>query len=96
MKRSQKRKATIDNNNRPATKSDIDELAQITANNFDRIDNRMSSYEQDVDKIRQDLKHIRGSQEAMLVVLEENNQLLKEVRRLPDRIGRLERSVFRR
>ncbi len=47
---------------------------------------------------KEDLKQLatKNSVAAVLAVVEENNQLLKEIRRLPERVDRLERSVFRR
>ena len=50
----------------------------------------------DVATLKKGQAGLKQSQQAILGILDENNQLLKEIRRLPERVERLERSVFRR
>lgn len=45
---------------------------------------------------KDDIRRLEAISQSLLVVLDENNQILKEVRRLPERVTRLERYVFRR
>lgn len=139
----QKRKIFPENEQSPATKGDIDELAQITAKNFTHLEGRIAHIEETmvtkedledfatkadlenfatkddlknfatkndlnqlgehVDKLDEDVHDLSNvvdridrTQKTILEVLDENNQLLKGIRRLPERVARLERYVFHR
>jgi len=80
---------------------DVDKLAIATESTFARVERKISTIEKnmttkdDLAKLDNKVEIITSSQRAMLTILDENNQLLKEVRRLPERVARLERSVFR-
>ena len=77
---------------KPATKRDVeravDELAQATNNAFEQTYARMDRHEAKTDRLENGMK-------AILAVVQENNQLLKELRTLPERVSRLERATFR-
>lgn len=103
-------RATFNNNSQYATTSDIEELAAITAKQFsivdarfkivderfNKVDERFNKVDERLDKVDGRLGRLEHGQEAVLNILNENNQLLKELRGLPQRVERLERSVFRR
>lgn len=82
---------------------DVDKLAIATKNTFDRIEKKMATKDDlkafatkdDLKALDKKVDRMTRGQKAMLGILEENNQLLKETRRLPERVARLERSVFR-
>lgn len=80
---------------------DVDKLAIATKNTFDRVEGKIATIEKnmatkdDLAKLDNKVDGIANGQKAMLGILDENNQLLKEIRRLPERVARLKRSVFR-
>lgn len=87
----------------PATKGfvreSIDELAQVVHRGFEEQAKVMATKDelQEVkDELKGDIAGLASGMKAMMAILEENNQLLNELRRLPERVERLERSVFRR
>ena len=95
-------------NNDPATKSfvrdAIDDLASAVKAGFDHtatrddlttLDDKVTTLDGKFTKLDAKVNRLERGQKAMLGILDENNQLLKEIRRLPERVARLERSVFR-
>jgi len=105
MKKTRKKNqlAAFSNNSQHATTNDIEELAAITAKQFNVVDERFNKVDERLKKIDKRFNKVDGhlgrlerGQEAVLNVLNENNQLLREIRHLPQRVERLERSVFRR
>lgn len=79
----------------------VNNLAIATKNTFDRIEEKMATkdgltkLDKKVDKLDKKFFRLERGQKAMLGILDKNNQLLKEIRRLPERVARLEQSVFR-
>lgn len=119
MKKTRKKNqlAAYSNNSQHATTNDIEELAAITAKQFNVVDDRFNKVDDRFNKVDERFKKIdkrfnkvddrldqvdgrlgrlEHGQEAVLNILNENNQLLKELRGLPQRVERLERTVFRR
>jgi len=82
-----------------ATKEDVSDLKKdITGLKKDTtgLKKDVASLKRGQQSLTKDVVSLKQGQEAMLGILDENNQLLKEIRRLPERVERLERSVFRR
>lgn len=87
----------------PATKADVrgvqedvDKLAQATAKTFQRVEANIAELKSDVNGVKADVQSLKSGQAAILSVVQGIDQQLKEHRRLPERVERLERSVFRR
>lgn len=87
-------KAFIQTEKKMATKDDLKQLA--TKDDVSDLKENAASLKQGQQSLKKDVTSLKQGQEAMLGILDENNQLLKEIRRLPERVERLERSVFRR
>lgn len=94
--------------NQPATKQDvenaIDELAQATEKGFQhmatkkdvaRLEGKTDRLETKSDRLEAKVDRLTRGVEALLESSEANTQMLKEHRDLPDRVSRLERTVFR-
>ena len=90
------------NGNKPATQHDL----SLTSGQLQQQINELKKGQSDLKKGQNDLKkgqkdlvsksgRLERSVKAILNVVQENNILLKEIRRLPERVARLERSVFR-
>jgi chromosome segregation ATPase len=74
----------------------VEQQLDSTQDRLDSVDERLSRVDQRLNGVDERLERLERGQEAMLGILNENNQLLGEIRRLPQRVERLERSVFRR
>jgi septal ring factor EnvC (AmiA/AmiB activator) len=91
------------NNDPPATQADLSLLAGEMTRRFDDA-------QHDVAQVRDEVKHIRQSvetvntrihrleqgQQTLLEVVQSIDERLKQSRRLPERVARLERTVFPR
>lgn len=89
----------------------IDDLASAVKAGFDQtatrddlatlddkvttLDDKVTTLDGKFTKLDEKVNRLERGQKAMLGILDENNQLLKEIHRLPERVARLERSVFR-
>lgn len=87
--------------NQPATKQDvenaIDELAQATEKGFQHMATKkdVARLEGKTDRLETKVDRLTRGVEALLESSEANTQMLKEHRDLPNRVSRLERTVFR-
>ena len=81
----------------PATKGDVraavNELAQATNN---AITTELKPIRSDIAELKAGQGRLERSQQAILDVVQSIDQQLREHKTHPDRIARLERSVFRR
>lgn len=82
----QKRMATKEDLKQFATKEDLKQFA--TKDDLTRVEGKVDRLEQKVDRLERGVK-------ALLDSSKENTLLLKEMRTLPARVTRLERTVFR-
>ncbi len=81
-----------------ATKDDLAALDSKVATLDDKVttlDSKVTTLDGKFTKLDAKVNRLERGQKAMLGILDENNQLLKEIRRLPERVARLEQSVFR-
>ncbi|HLD25976.1 MAG TPA: hypothetical protein VJC05_02970 [Candidatus Andersenbacteria bacterium] len=87
----------------PATKGDVrqaqEELAMIVAKSFANVvtkeDAKQFATKDDLKKLAKKVDGLQSSQLAILSVVQSIDQQLREHKTHPDRIARLERSVFR-
>ena len=77
--------------NEPASKADIrmavEELAQVTAGQIDRVDEQLAS-------VQQALGSLQRGQKAVLDVLQSIDHRLREWQNVPERLERAEADIF--
>ena len=82
----------------PATRADVndavDELAQITRKQIDRLDGRMDGLDQRLNRVESRLGSIERSQSAILDLMKSVDEKLKPLQDLPEQVERLEDAVF--
>lgn len=71
-----------------------DDLAALDSK-VTTLDSKVTTLDGKFTKLDGKVNRLERGQKAMLGILDESNQLLKEIRRLPERVAHLERSVFR-
>ena len=79
--------------NEPATKSELEDLAHATARGFAAVDKRFEEVDKRFDRIEATMA-TKDQLANVLEIVKSIDQQLKEHKTHPDRIKRLERSVF--
>lgn len=85
-----KRKAK--NGDAPVTQKDQSLLAGEMSRRFDTVDARFDAVDNRLDAMQADLTSLRNGQEAILGVMTSIDLQLRELKTLPVRVERLERS----
>ena len=81
------------NGNTPATQEDLSHLAGEMTRRFDENEYRFNALEQRFDNLE---KRLDSQFSNVFKLLESIDESLRELKTLPQRVDRLERSVFRR
>lgn len=88
-----------DEDERPATKGDVqksqEELAGMMANSFQNGTDDIKALDQRIDTFDQRMERFESSQAAILNVVQSIDRQLQDYKTLPQRVQRLERTVFR-
>lgn len=70
----------------------------VTTDNLDlwggRLQEQINQNTGAIDKLSDKVDHVERIFETVLFIVEENNELIKSLRRLPDRVERLEKTVY--
>ncbi len=76
-----------------ATKDDLKNFA--TKDDLQKLSGRVDNLGENVENLGYKIDRIDHTQQSMLEILDENTQILREIRHLPARVERLEKTVFR-
>lgn len=94
MKHDSRLRKMSDEDARPATKYDIDELAQITSRQLGHMDDNMTGLRSDVAGLQTEVARLQRGQAAILNVVTSIDEKLKGWEDIPERVDRLEDKVF--
>ncbi len=82
------------NGDRPVTQDDLSVLAGEMTRRFDSMQSDIASLKTDVTALKTDVASLKSGQQAILNVVQDIDQQLKEWKHIPKKVERLHKHVF--